>query len=507
MKRSFQLLNLVLVILLVAGPLSAKKPKLKNVEKAINAAYNTFAPTGLAVAILKDGEIIYKDSWGYANVETQEVVETDHLFNIASCSKAFTAAALALLVEDGKVAWDDLVKTHLPEFKLSDTYISDHLRLKDLLTHRSGLGTFYGDLLWYGTEYSDEEIMERMQYLPVTNDFRGKFGYQNNMYMLAGLIIKRKTGKSWSEFVQERLFTPLEMTETRPSNDELEEGQEIALPHLQGKLQKRYDFEGTKPAASIYSSVEELTHWAEMLINKGTYKGKQVLDPKTVQALFTPETLQNVDDELRSRGSHFKAYGLGWGLFDYGGRMVAEHDGGMPGYISKVTIVPQEKMAIVVLNNGFDFFINDVIRYLVLDEYLGVEPMDWIKIYNGYKTGYTGYMEAQVKSREASRELDTQPSQPYVSYCGTFEDKMYGKAQIKLDEGELYIKLLPTAKFFHGKMSHWHHDSFKVQFDDEFLPYALINFELDSDKNVTGFKIDLPNPDFHFFNLNFESLE
>lgn len=507
MKKSFQILSLFLIILLFSGPLAAKKPKLKNVEKGINAAYDAFAPTGLAVAILKDGEIIYKDSWGYANTESQEVVETDHLFNIASCSKAFTAAALALLVEDGKVAWEDLVKTHLPEFKLSDTYISDHLRLKDLLCHRSGLGTFYGDLLWYGTDYSDEEIMRRMQYLPITNDFRGGYGYQNNMFMLAGLIIERKTGKTWSEFVQERIFTPLSMTETRPSNDELEEGQHIARGHLKGEILPIYDFKGTKPAASIYSSVEELTHWAEMLINNGKYKGKQIMAPKTVQALFTPETLQNLDDELRSRGSHFKAYGLGWKLFDYGGRMVAEHDGGMPGYISKVAIVPEEKLAIVILNNGFDFFINDVIRYLVFDEYLGVEPMDWIKIYKGYLTGYNGYMEANAKNRESSRETGTKPSQPYVSYCGTFEDKMYGQAEVKLNEGELFIKLLPTEKYFYGQLSHWHHDSFKVQFDDPFLPFALINFELDDDGSVTGFKIDLPNPDFHFFNLHFESLE
>lgn len=507
MKKTAPLLSLVFIFLLFSGPLTAKKPKLKNVEKAINAANDAFAPTGMAVAILKDGEIIFKDSWGYADNESKEVVETDFLFNIASCSKAFTAAALGLLVEDGKVAWDDLVKTHLPEFKLADTYISDHLRLKDLLCHRSGLGTFYGDLLWYGTNYSDEEIMERMQYLPISNDFRGGFGYQNNMYMLAGLIIKRKTGKTWSQFVQERIFNPLKMTETRPSNDELEEGQQIARGHIKGNMQEIFDFNATKPAASIYSSVEELAHWAEMLINGGNYKGTQVLDAKTVEALFTPETLQNVDDELKSRGGHFKAYGLGWGLFDYGGRKVAEHNGGMPGYISKVTIVPEEKLAVIILNNGMDFLVNDVIKYNVLDEYLGVEPMDWIKIYKGYESGYNGYMEAQEKNRIDSRETDTSPSQPHVSYCGTYEDKMYGEAQVKLDNGELYIKLLPTQKFFYGQLSHWHHDSFKVQFNDEFLPFALINFELDTNGNVTGFKVDLPNPDFHFFNLHFKSLE
>ena len=507
MNRILSLFLLAGFFLFISQPSFGKKPKLKNIEKAINEAYDAFAPTGMAVAILKDGEIVYKDAWGYAHADDKTPVETDYLFNIASCTKAFTAAGICLLVEDGVINLDDLVITHLPEFKLADTYISDHLRVRDLLCHRSGLGTFYGDLLWYGTDYSNEEIMRRMQYLPIVNDFRGQFGYQNNMFMLAGLIIERKTGKSWEAFIQERLFNPLNMTNSRPSNDQLEEGQPIARAHIEGRLQPIFDFNGTKAAASIYSSVEELTHWAEMLVNGGKYKGKQVLKPESVQAMFTPETISTLGDELRGRGTNFQAYGLGWRLFDYGGKLVAEHDGGMPGYISKVAVVPQEKLAVIILNNGMDFMINDVIRYYVLDEYLQMEPMDWTKIYTGYMAGYTNYVASAKKARLDSRELDTSTSEPYVSYCGTFEDQMYGQAEVKLDEGELYIKLLPTPGLFEGKMTHWHHDSFKVQFDDEFLPFALINFEVTAEGEVSGFKIDLPNPDFHFFNLHFKSLE
>ncbi len=205
-----------------------------------------------------------------------------------------------MLVEDGKIGWKDKVVDYVPGFQLADPCISNEMTIRDLLCHRSGLATFYGDLLWYGTNYTDEEIMRRMRYLPILREFRSEFGYQNNMYMVAGEVIRRVTGKTWSEFVAEQKNKPLSMTSTRPSNDELQADQDIAYGHINGEKQEIYDFNGTKPAASIYSNIGELTHWMQMLLDGGTYGGKQVLTERSIEQMFAAHTAQNVSGAWKS---------------------------------------------------------------------------------------------------------------------------------------------------------------------------------------------------------------
>lgn len=505
MQKRFPLLLLLLAAL--ATTLSAKKPNLKKLDKKIAEAYETFAPAGMAVAIVQDGEIVYKKAFGEARSDQSQALQTDHLFSIASCTKAFTAAALAKLVKEEKVRWDDKVIDYFPDFKLADPYITQHLSVKDLLCHRTGLGTFYGDLLWYGTDYTNEEIMARMQHLPITNEFHSEFGYQNNMFMIAGEIIEKVSGKEWEDYIQENFFDPLGMANSRTSNDVLRDGDPIAYPHLKGQTEELFDFNGTKPAASIYSSVEDLSHWVAMLMNDGKYKGKQVLAPETIAAMFKSETVQGISPLWQGLGTRFKTYGLGWGLFDYRSAFVAEHNGGMPGYISKVSVMPDRNVGVIILNNGMDFFINDVVRFLVYDEFLQAEERrDWTKEYKNVLNGYNAWMEGQNAERMSARKEGTQPSLNLISYVGRYQDKMYGEAEVRVEGDNLYIELLPTKKFFYGTLTHWHDDSFKVEFDDPFLPFGLINFEL-ADGSVKGFKIDLPNDDFHFFNLDFRSLE
>ena len=500
-------LGLLLWALLIPCIALAKKgPSMKKLDKRIVAAYEALKPTGLAVAVVKDGEIVYKKAFGYANADTKEALATDHLFNIASCSKAFTAAGLALLVERGKVKWEDKVRDHIPEFALIEDYATREMDLKDLLCHRSGLGTFYGDLLWYGTDYSNADIIKRMKYLPMTEKFGSGYGYQNNMYMIAGEVIKKVTGKDWEQYIQETFFEPLGMNASRTSNDVLADGDKIAMPHTDGAVGEIYDFNAVKPAASIYSSVEDLAHWAAMLTNSGKYKGKQVISPATINDLFTGENIRPINNIWRSYGTHYRAYGLGWSLYDYGGAFVAEHDGGMPGYISKVALVPDMDLGIIVLNNGFDFFIHDLVRFIVLDAFLDREERDWIKKTQQGKAEYEAWKSASDKMRAESQKQGTLPSMPLISYCGTFRDQMYGDAEVRLEEEGLYLTLLPTKKYFHGLLSHWHDDVFKVQFDDPFLTYGLIQFDV-QEGAVKRFTIDLPSGDFHFFNLNFQSLE
>jgi CubicO group peptidase (beta-lactamase class C family) len=478
----------------------------EDLSPLIENAYKTFEPAGLAVAVVKDGETALF-AFGDRNSQTGEKVTTGSLFNIASCTKAFTSFAIAKLVEDGKIDWEDKVIEYIPEFQLRDSYISNNMNIVDILSHRSGLSTFTGDLLWYHTDYTDEEVVERMRYLPIEHDFREDFGYQNNMFMLAGEIIERVTDDSWSEYIKKNIFDPLEMSQTLPSNDEIDSETELAEPHLEGQPVSLYDFNATKPAASIHSNVKDMTNWVQMLLNFGQFKGKQIIDEEPLKQCFKPHNLLNSPVSKEKHNTHFRAYGLGWSMYDYKGRKIIEHNGGMPGYISKVTIVPEESLGFVVLNNGFEFFVHNALKEELLAKYLNVDnEKDWIGSYSKQKKKYLQRKEDQQKTRMENRKENTEPSLPLEKYSGEYKDEMYGKAKIKMQDGKPVLSLMPAEVVMTSKMKHWHFDIFRVDFDDPFLPFGLITFDFNAGGEVTGFKIDLPINDFHFQNLYFKKL-
>ena len=209
-------------------------------EKEIKRVIPQFNVTGMVLSIIQDDSVIFSRAFGWRDAEKKLPITSQSLFNIASCTKAFTAAALAKLESEKKIAWADKVIDYIPEFQLADSYITAELNLIDILTHRSGLGTFYGDLLWYGTDYSPAEIIHRMRYLPITQDFRSSYGYQNNMYIIAGEIIKNVSGLSWADYIKENFFIPLEMFNSRTCSEELKSDMDIAYPHLNGTIQKLY---------------------------------------------------------------------------------------------------------------------------------------------------------------------------------------------------------------------------------------------------------------------------
>lgn len=506
MKKSFTLVYLLLLICWQSINSQTSKQDLTKIDQTINKAFNTFNPTGLAIAIVKDSQIIYHKGFGFSNASLKTPVKTTSLFNIASCSKAFTAASVATLVDEGKIKWTDKVTKYFPEFKLADDYITLELTVEDLLCHRSGLGTFFGDLLWYNTDYSDEEVMKRVRNEPVTRRFGIEFGYQNIMFLVAGKLVEKVSGMSWSEFVSSRFFTPLGMTMTRPSNDELTESEDIAYGHLNNKPLEIYDFNAAKSAAGIYSSVDELSLWTMMWLNKGVFNGKKYLSEGSLFRLEEPHTIIGSSPARIKRGIHFNAYAMGWFVSDYNGRKIVEHDGGMPGYISKVTLVPEENLAIIILNNGNDFYINNAIKGDLLDILVKGKDFDWTGESAVLRNRNDSIEKADSRARLESRIPGTEPSHKINEYTGIFRDKSYGDAKVEQDGNNLVLTFLPASKVFTGTLEHWHYDTYKVQFRDEYLTYGLITFSFDSDGKVTGFKIDLPSADFHFWNLDFRKI-
>jgi CubicO group peptidase (beta-lactamase class C family) len=507
--RGYLLFLCLLALLVDTAHAQRGKSKEKNqppvsIGSLADASFRGFGTTGLSLAVVKDGEMIYSGGFGLKSVTDQSPMDPRAVFNIASCSKAFTAASIALLVERKLVNWDDKVIDYIPGFQLADPWITAQLTLRDLLCHRSGLGTFYGDLLWYGTDYTDEEILSRLRHLPLNQQFRSEFGYQNNLYMVAGLVVKAVTGLTWEEFIQKNFFDPLGMKDTRGSSDQLRSGDNIAFGHIQGKQQAIFDFNGAKPAASIYSSVEDLSKWIAALL-EGIKGGSSVLAKESIRTLWSAHTIIPVSPNSESWGIHFRAYALGWNTFDYGGRKIVEHDGGMPGYISKVCLVPEENLGFVILNNGQDFQVNDALRYKLLDHFLQKTPArDWDATFLGFRNNGALYESGAKAQRAASQMKGTQPSLDLKAYTGMFEDPSYGTAKVELSGKELNLTFMPTKTMFTGTLSHWHFDTFKVQFKDDFLTYGLVTFEVGPEGKVQGFRIDLPSDDFQFFELDFK---
>lgn len=480
---------------------------LQKFDKATQKVFDQFHPTGLSVAVVKDGAIIYQKALGYKNAGQMDFLDNNAIFNIASCTKAFTAAGIGKLEQEGLLNWNDKVIKYIPNFKLSDEYITKHLTIKDILSHHTGLGTFYGDLLWYNTTYTDEEVIERMQYLPITNEFRDQFGYQNNMYMIAGKIIESVSGESWEKYIQQTLLEPLEMNDTRTSSDRFDGTEELAFPHYKDSVSGVYYFRATKPAASIWSNTRDLAKWAMMWLNNGKWKGKEILSRKTVKMLTSGKTILPVSDERESLGTHFREYGMGWSLYDYNGCKIIEHNGGMPGFISKVDMVPEENLAVIILNNGFDLYVNNALFYSIVDIVTGHYTADWIDYYSTKKMKSDNDEKEFNEKRLATKDTTIKPTLPLQKFIGTYQDKMYGDAEIKLENNQLTCTLLPAKKVFKSKMEPWNKNTFKVIFKDPFLPYGLITFDTHKSNKVVGFRIDIPSGDFHFENLDFKKLD
>jgi len=500
------------LLLVIAFPIilfiQKDENEIQKIDRITQKVFDQFSPTGLSVAIVQDGNIIYDKTLGYKNAAKINFLDNKNIFNIASCTKTFTAAAMGKLVQERLISWDDKVTDYIPEFKLKDECITKNLTIKDILTHRSGLGTFYGDLLWYHTNYSNDEILQRMQHLPITNQFRSEYGYQNNMYTLAGEIIEKVTGQSWENFIKQHFITPLEMNDTRTSVDDFDGSESLAFPHYNDSVLHPYYFAGGKPAASVWSNPRDLSRWLTMFLNDGKWKNTQILSPEIIKSLTTPETILNISDERESFGTHFRAYTPGWVAYDYSGHKILEHSGSMPGFISKVAFVPEKNTGIIILNNGFDLFCNNALLYSYLDIILEKEINNWIEYYLQKERDFNDHRKQLNNERSAHRKLNTKPSLPLSKYAGVYEDMMYGKAKICLEKDELSITFLPSSKFLQSKMEHWHDNRFKVTFNDVFLPFGIIRFDLDTLSNqVNGFKIDLPNHDFHFHNLDFKKLD
>jgi len=501
MKNTFALVC-AFVLLISSTSFGQSTVDYRLLSNYIDKAVTDFEVPGLAIAIVKDGEVVFSKGFGDRNEKTKQPVDPQSLFGIASISKAFTVASIGMLVEEGKLNWDDKVIQHLPYFQMSDPYITQHMTVRDLLCHRSGLTTFDGDLLWYGSNYTRKEIVQRIQYRPVEHEFRAKFGYQNIMFITAGELIQAVSGQSWDDFVASRIFQPLGMSHSKTSINQFADDENVAFPHLKGAPMGFLNYDNSSSTAAINSDVTDMSKWLNMWLNNGIVDGDTLLSASSIKTILSMHTPLSVGKFDAKNSTQFKGYGLGWFLMDYHGKKVAHHGGGLPGYISKIAMVPEENLGVIILTNDMSS-LPTALMYKVIDAHMGYEDRDWAQEFLGFKRNGIKREKAAEKKRIDARIQGTSATHAPAKYTGTYHDAMYGPAEVSEKNGKLHLSLLPSKNLFSGEMTHWHNDTYKVVFNDPFLPFALITFETNADKEVSSFKIDLPNPDFHFYKLDF----
>jgi CubicO group peptidase (beta-lactamase class C family) len=459
---------------------AAQKAPLAGLDAYVEHAMRDWNVPGLAIAIVRNDSVILAKGYGVRDIGKPGNVDANTVFAIASTTKAFTSASMGMLVDEGKVTWDDTVRKWLPYFQLKDPYVTEAFAIRDLLTHRSGLER--GDFLWAATNYDREQVVRHLRYLNMEHPFRTTYGYSNNMFITAGTLIAAVTGKPWDDFVKQRIFTPLGMTRTNTSVKDLVGMDNVASPHepLRGKLivVPYWNLDNEGPGGSINSSVNDMAQWLRLQLAGGTYEGHRLVSQKSLEETHTPQTTIRLTphDFKLLPDPHYSNYAMGWQVQDYRGKTMVEHGGAIDGMRSRVVLIPESHFGFVILTNrGQGNVLYDAIRNRVLDAMLGAPARDWSKEYLTVSHDDSVANAKENASYEASRVKGTKPSLALAQYAGTYVNEAYGNATFTVEDGHLVMRIGPHMV---GDLSHWHYDTFRSNWrggDD----WGMVTFYLD----------------------------
>jgi CubicO group peptidase (beta-lactamase class C family) len=507
--RSFAV-PVLIVFLFVSAHAQSYEAQLAEIDVYAQKALVDWHVPGFAIAIVKDDKVVFAKGYGVRELGKPEKVDPDTLFAIASNSKAFTATAIGILVDEGKLKLDDPVTKYLPWFQMPDAYVTREMTVRDLLSHRSGFETFSGDLLWYESSNTREEIIRRIRLLKPVYGFRSTYGYQNLMFLTAGEVVKAASGQSWDEFIKTHFFGPLHMTHSVTSIRDLPKGGDVATPHneVDGKMRViRYgNVDSSGGAAAINSCVGDMAQWLRMHLAAGKYEGQQIISERSEWQLGQPNIMIAISPASAKFNPtrHFNAYGMGFFLNDYQGRKVMQHSGGLDGMISQVGMMPEEHLGVVILSNS-ETSVPAIMMNKVFDTFLGVTPKrDWSAELLSRSADGEKAAAAERAKVEAARVMGTKPSLDLNQYVGTYRGSLYGDVTIAMENGHLVLRMVPSPNFV-GDLEHWQYDTFRVQWRDSVVyPFAQkgwITFTLDREGKLDQLKIDDPNNDFDFTEL------
>lgn len=476
------------------------------IDDVAGLAMRRFSVPGMAVAIVKDGRVIFAKGYGVRSIGQADRVDVGTVFQIGSNTKAFTAAALSILVDEGKLKWDDKVVDHLPGFRMYDPYVTHEFTVRDLLTHRSGLGTGAGDLMFYpATDFTRAELMRGLRYLKPASSFRAQYDYDNLMYMVAGELIPAVTGVSWEDFIESRIFQPLHMTSCAATHDRLPQTSNFATPHvtLDGKVQRIpvEDIRVIGGAGSINCNVQDMAVWLQTQLARGkSPNGRQLFSAERSDEMWTLYTPEEVSPTLAALlHTHFKGYGLGWELMDEFGYKRISHTGGVPGTSTWVAMVPELGLGVLVLTNHEDGNAMEAVGNRILDAYLGAPPRDLVALLAARADRLAkeaADVEAEVSHVRASGS--GRPALPLNAYAGRFTDPWRGDATVEAVGDKLFLKFSRTTRL-EGVLTPYAGNVFIVRWADRTLNAdAFVRFSQDFEGGVDGFTMRAVSPATNF---------
>jgi CubicO group peptidase (beta-lactamase class C family) len=485
------------------------------IDNLVAKSMKAFDVPGVAVALVKDGKVIHSKGYGVRSLNSPSKVDENTLFGIASNSKAFTSAALGILIDEGKLTWDTKVRDVIPEFELYSPFVTEEFTVRDLLTHRSGLGLGAGDLMFFpdSSNFTLDDVIHNLRYLKSVSSFRSKYDYDNNLYIIAGEVVHRLSGKSWEEFVEQRIFAPLGMNQSAASFSRLKDKSNIIDAHasVDGKVRviSRSNIEIVDAAGGIYASIADLEKWVELHLAHGVYNGKEKLFSENVhEEMWSPQTVIPVRGRT-TYNTHFAAYGLGFGLSDVKGYKQVSHTGGLPGMVTQITMIPELNLGIIVLTNQQEGSAFSAICNQIKDSYFGIQGTDRVTEYAAQRRTMLKGGQHLTDSiwNDVNKQMANKTAVDFSNYSGIYKDNWFGEVVISAKNGKWWFDSRRSPKLT-GELFYFKGNTFIVKWKDRsFDADAFVTFQLDEQGKASAIKMKAISPltdfsyDFHDLDL------
>ncbi|MBX7483472.1 serine hydrolase [Qipengyuania qiaonensis] len=496
--RPLRILPLVVVCFGLVASRAASAPP-ANLNERADVLLERFEAPGLSIAIVEDGEVTFADGFGITDLANPVAVGPDTNFAIGSVTKAFTATALAILVDEGRIGWDQKVVDIMPEFRMKDAWVTREMTVRDLLVHRSGLGLGAGDLLFVPRSVlTRADVVERLGEIPLKTSFRSSYAYDNILYMVAGRLIERVTGESWERFVTDRILRPAGMTRATVENDMRGPGNLVADPHARingpirglGTMERLDDklvvAQVAAPAGGIAASANDMAKWIELQLALGDLPGDaRLFSEAQAREMWNPVVLMPTPiyaGEISETAPLFNTYALGWNVRDYRGERVIMHGGGVYGSITRLVLLPDRNVGFFLATNSEEAGLLTGLQFELLDHYLGVEGNDWPAAFGDFIAAYFGNAAEQMGAPGKEPD-DVGPSLPLAGYVGKYADPWFGTIELTAENGALTVSY-PHWDGITARLEHYQYDTFITHYNEDSLEPAYVTFALDAEGAV-----------------------
>lgn len=494
-KIVLELFLLVSMILLNKGFIYAQNIDLNKLDSYIETTRMDWEIPGLAVALVKDGDVIYKKGFGLLEIGKEDKVDENTLFSVASNTKAFTATAVGLLVQEGKLSWDDPIIKHMPDFQMYDPEVTRKITIRDFLSHRSGLGLWAGDLTWWDSNYDRDEVIRRIRYQKPVADLYEKYIYCNLGYLVVGELVAKVSGMTYDDFIKKHFFDKLDMTRSITTVSKLPMMENVAVPH--SMVNKRVipigqlNVDNCAPAAAVVTSVNDLAKWVKLQLANGVYKGERIVDESIIEETRKPHSIINISKwskENLNPYTNLSAYGLGWRVYDYRGEFLVEHTGGLDGMLSYVGFIPEENVGVIMATNSDHHDLQNCLPKYLFDRLLELEDdTDWSKKYLKInKANKKRREEEQLRAKQ--NIVESTPTLALKEYCGEYVSDIYGTATVSMQDDILKVTLSAHPGFV-GEMSHLYYNTFTARWNHRLWRESNMYFGFNGHGKIINFKM------------------